>query len=56
MRTVRVTEVKTTSFNILYKLYKLTRDGDTKVSKYFNSNFIPVSVNNANYTNNPIGA
>lgn len=56
MRTVRVTEVKTTSFNILNRLYKLTRNGNTKVSKYFNSNFVPVSVNNANYENNPLGA
>lgn len=56
MRTVRIREVQTRSFNILNSLYKLTRSGDTKVSKYFNRNFIPVSVNNANYENNPIGA
>ncbi len=56
MRTIRVIIPQTRSLNILNRLYKLTRNGDTKVSKYFNRNFIPVSVNNANYTNNPIGA
>lgn len=56
MRTVKITEVKTTRFNILNRLYKLTKNGDTKVSKYFNSNFVPLSINNINYTNNPIGA
>ncbi len=56
MRTVRVIIPQTRSFNIISKLYELTKDGDTKVIKYFNSNFIPVSINNANYTNNPLGA
>jgi len=55
MRVVRVTEVKTKSFNILNKLYKLTITGDTKVSNYCNRYFKPLSVNNANYTN-PTGA
>ena len=56
MRTVKVIIPQTRSFNILSKLYELTKDGDTKVTKYFNRNFIPVSVNNANYKNNPLGA
>ena len=56
MRTVNVVIPQTRSFNILSKLYELTKHGDTKVTKYFNRNFIPVSVNNANYTNSHTGA
>lgn len=56
MKLAKVTKSQTKSFNILNKLYKLTSTGDTKVSNYFNRNFVPVSINNANYTNNPLGA
>lgn len=43
--------------SILKMMAKLTSTGDIKVAnKYFNSNFIPVSINNANYENNPLGA
>ena len=42
--------------SILKMMAKLTSTGDTKVTKYFNRNFVPVSVNNANYENNPLGA
>lgn len=56
MRELRVITPQTKSFNILTKLYKLTKNGDIKISNYCNKYFKSVAVNNVNYINKPIGA
>lgn len=54
MRIQIVTGQETKDFNILTKLYKLTKDGDIKISNYYNKYVKSVSVNKIYYIK-PVG-
>ncbi|WP_193315040.1 hypothetical protein [Poseidonibacter ostreae] len=49
MRVINKKELEDRNSNILIKLFKLSKDGNTKVSNYCNRYFKPICVNNPDY-------